>query len=256
MIVSIVSGTSRESVGEFARQLTQTLETHGVEVNNAGPADMILAVGGDGTMLGAVKMAIELDVPVLGFNLGTLGFLTEADPGKVVPVVERLVSGDYEIDERMTLAASTPYGEASGINDVVIEKVDSTRVVTLAVAIDNEPFATYSADGIVVASPTGSTGYAFSAGGPIVDTSLDAMILTPVATHSLFDRPLVLPAETTMDITVQRDRPVRVYVDKTDLGHLVEGESVSVRRGPRDARFVTFADTSYSGLVRDKFGLS
>jgi NAD+ kinase len=141
------------------------------------------------------------------------------------------------------------------VNDVVVEKIDSTRLVNLEVVIDGSHFATYRADGLIVATPTGSTAYSFSAGGPIVDPSVDALVLTPVAAHSLFDRPIVLPADAEISITVRRDRPVRVNVDKEVLGHIGDGERVSIGRGSRPARFVTFGTTSFPGLVRDKFEL-
>ena len=254
MKFKVVTGSSPDAA-KFVGDLKKSLDRHGSTMVDEEPADLVLAVGGDGTMLEAVQKAVEWDVPVLGFNLGTLGFLTEADPSARDEVIERLVDGDFDIDSRMTLSASTKEGEATGVNDVVMEKVDSTRLISLSLRVNDHPFTTYSADGLVVATPTGSTGYAFSAGGPIVDPSMDALILTPVATHSLFDRPLVLPPGDVIEVSVVRDRPVRVYVDKTDLGHLDEGDSVVVRRGDVDAKFVTFDDLSYVGRVRDKFGL-
>lgn len=248
--------TGRPAITEFAESLTTEIEAAGGSVVEDGVSpDMVLAVGGDGTMLGAVYQAIGWDVPVLGFNLGTLGFLTEAQPDEMKIVVGRLFSGDYEVDERMTIQASADGGILDGINDVVVEKIESTRLVHLEVVVDGTPFTTYRADGLIVATPTGSTAYSFSAGGPIVDPGVAALVLTPVAAHSLFDRPIVLPADTEVTVTVRRDRPVRVNVDKSVLGELGDGDRVNIRRGPRPARFVTFDTVSFPGLVRDKFGL-
>lgn len=244
-------------MAEFAERLRDEIVINGgtmLEDPNSSP-DMVLAVGGDGTMLAAVQSAVEWDIPVLGFNLGTLGFLTEAEPEDLSSVVKRLESGDFEVDTRLTVSASTGRAQAFGVNDVVVEKIDSTRLVSLEVVIDGTKFATYRADGLIIATPTGSTAYSFSAGGPVVDPHVAALVLTPVASHSLFDRPLVLPADAKLDITVHRDRLVRVNVDKTDLGQLSEGETVEIRRGDRPARFVTFGTTSFPGLVRAKFGL-
>lgn len=244
-------------MAEFAERLSDEIVANGgtvLEDPDASP-DMVLAVGGDGTMLAAVQSAVDWDVPVLGFNLGTLGFLTEAEPEDLSAVVKRLESGDFDVDTRLTVSASTGRAQAFGINDVVVEKIDSTRLVSLEVVIDGTKFATYRADGLIIATPTGSTAYSFSAGGPVVDPHVAALVLTPVASHSLFDRPLVLPADARLDITVHRDRLVRVNVDKTDLGQLSEGETVKIRKGDRPARFVTFGTTSFPGLVRSKFGL-
>ena len=248
--------SGRDEISEFARRLEdQIAASGGAIVDESAVPDMVLAVGGDGTMLTAVKDAIADDVPVLGFNLGTLGFLTEAEPDDLPEVIDRLVGGDYEIMERLTISAMIDNASVSGVNDVVVEKIDSTRLVNLEVDIDGVGFATYRADGLIVATPTGSTAYSFSAGGPVVDPGVDAFVLTPVAAHSLFDRPIVLPADAEINITVRRDRPVRVNVDKTVLGLIGEGDVVRIRRGPRPARFVTFGRGTFPGLVRDKFGL-
>ena len=249
--------TGRTETSEFAEGLVSTIERSGGSVVDEPEItpDMVIAVGGDGTMLAAVRRALEWDIPVLGFNLGTLGFLTEARPEDLSEVVGRLFSGDYEVDERMTIVAEARGVSVQGINDVVVEKIDSTRLVILEVQVDGASFATYRADGLIIATPTGSTAYSFSAGGPIVDPRVGALVLTPVAAHSLFDRPIVLPSEAAVTITVRRDRPVRVNVDKTVLGHVGDGDEVHIRRGNRPARFVTFRSTTFPQLVRDKFEL-
>ena len=136
-----------------------------------------------------------------------------------------------------------------------IDAAGARRLVSLTVVIDGTEFATYRADGLIIATPTGSTAYSFSAGGPVVDPGVDALVLTPVASHSLFDRPLVLPADAEIAVTARTDRLVRVNVDKTDLGQIAEGETVGIRRGDRPARFVTFGSLTFPGLVREKFGL-
>jgi NAD+ kinase len=248
--------TGRPRIAEFAGKLHELiLEQGGSIVPDEEEPDMVIAVGGDGTMLGAVGTAVTWDVPVLGFNLGTLGFLTEAEPSQLNEVVKRLFANDYQIAERLTVSATAAGATVEGINDVVVEKIDSTRLIILEVVIDGEPFTTYRADGLIVATPTGSTAYSFSAGGPMIDPAVEALVLTPVAAHSLFDRPIVIPADSSIVITVRRDRPVRVNVDKEVLGMIGDGDEVDIRRGSRPARFVTFGQTSFPGLVRDKFGL-
>jgi NAD+ kinase len=248
----------RETISEFARRLQSVIVEAGSTItsDDGERPDMMLAVGGDGTMLGAARDALIWDVPVLGFNLGTLGFLTEAEPEDLEAVVHRLVAGDYDVEERLTIAASAADAQEMGVNDVVVEKIDSTRLVDLEVVIDGTKFATYRADGLIIATPTGSTAYSFSAGGPIIDPGVDAFVLTPVAAHSLFDRPIVIPAGAEIVITVRRDRPVRVNVDKSVLGHITQGDQVLIGRGERPARFVTFSTRTFPALVRKKFGLS
>ncbi|MBW3666119.1 MAG: NAD(+)/NADH kinase, partial [Actinobacteria bacterium] len=242
----------RPAVAEFAGTLTDTLTRLGAEVVAPGDEatpDMILGVGGDGTMLAAARIALDDDIPVLGFNLGTLGFLTEAEPSDLEAVLPRLLAADYQVEERMTVAARAGEREEVGLNDVVIEKIDTTRLVSLEVVIDGSPLTTQRADGLIVATPTGSTAYSFSAGGPLLDPALEALVVTPVAAHSLFDRSIVVPASSVIEVTVTQDRSVRVNVDKGGLGTLGEGDEVEVRTGERPSRFVTLGDRSFASLI-------
>jgi NAD+ kinase len=247
----------REKALEFAKVLKNLIAAAGGEVVDAAAEvpDMVLAVGGDGTMLAAVQIALRSNAPVLGFNLGTIGFLTEAEPDQAETIVRRLVAGEYEVDERMTVTATVADSTATGVNDVVVEKVDSQRLIDLEVTIDGQRFLTYRADGLIISTPTGSTAYSFSAGGPLVDPDLDALVLAPVAAHSLFDRPLVVPSGTQIEIRVGTERPVKVSVDKISLGHLAMGDRVLVAKGASPARFVTFGDRNFPVLVTQKFGL-
>ncbi len=241
---------------QFAERLSDHITASGGEVvDEDGWPDMVISVGGDGTMLAGVRRALAWDVPVLGFNLGTLGFLTQAEPEKMEEVVARLLSADYTTEERMTITATVDGQTATGVNDVVVEKVDFTRLISLEVSIDGRLFTTYRADGLIVATPTGSTAYSFSARGPLVDPRVAAIVLTPVASHSLFDRAMVFSADTVLQLRVTKDRSVRVNVDKTDLGVLTEGRTVEVRKGDRPVRFVILGDRNFPGLVRDKFRL-
>jgi len=257
MKIALETRAGRPAAREFADRLINEIERRGSEVvaDIEVHPDVVVAVGGDGTMLAAVRRSIGFDVPVLGFNLGTLGFLTEAEETDLDGVVSRLVAGDFEVEERMTVAATIGGVTALGLNDVVVEKIDTTRLVSLDVAIDDSRFTTYRADGLVVATPTGSTAYSFSAGGPLVAPGVDVLIMTPVASHSLFDRSLVLPGSSAIEITVSRDRLVKVNVDKCDLGELGEGETVRINRGDRPARFVSFGPSNFPTVVRNKFGL-
>ncbi|MEA3020210.1 MAG: kinase, partial [Actinomycetota bacterium] len=158
--------------------------------------DVAVSLGGDGTMLRTVDLVADSHVPVIGVNLGHLGYLTEVDPATLRMALERFLSGSYQLSERMRLAVQIdPVSEvapASGtwpaLNEAVIGKTPTGQIVHVEVAIDGEPFTTYHADGLIVATPTGSTAYAWSAGGPLVSPDHAALLLTPVAPHMLFDR--------------------------------------------------------------------
>ena len=248
--------SGRAETRDFASRLVAEFESRGVGVGDeATAADMVVAVGGDGTMLSAVATAVDMDVPVLGFNLGTIGFLTAAEPDDIGEVVDRLTSGDYGIDLRMTVAATIGDRTAIGVNDVVIEKVDSQRLIELNVRIGSVDFVNYRADGLIVATPTGSTAYSFSAGGPLVSPALKAFVLTPVAAHSLFSRSIVIEPDQEIVVSVTRDRAVKVSVDKTDLGQIGPGDTVIIRQGARPAQFVTLDPLSFPGQVKNKFSL-
>jgi NAD+ kinase len=245
-----------ENAQVFSEKLRASiLSVGGLVVEGDEAPDLVLAVGGDGTVLAAAQRALAHDVPLLGFNLGTMGFLAEAEPEDLEWVLERLMSGDHEVTPRMTIRAKVAGQTATGVNDVIVEKVDSQRLVQLDVSVDGERFVTYRADGLIAATPTGSTAYSFSARGPLVDPVLNAMMLTPVAAHSLFDRTLVLPPDSRLSIVVQRDRPVKVTVDKIDMGHLTAGLTVEIEQGEKQVKFVRFGQRSFAQLVKDKFGL-
>lgn len=232
-----------------------TAEIVGAEVDQDA-ADLWVAIGGDGTVLAATQQALAVDVPVLAFNLGTIGFLAEAETGDLDQVLDALADGRMVERTRMSIAVVLPSGQASsGINDIVVEKIHSQRLVSLQVTIDGEQFLTYRADGLVAATSTGSTAYSFSAGGPLVDPTLETLLLTPVAPHSLFSRTLVLHPGARIQIAVETDRPVRVSVDGIEIGALNEGDVVGINRGDKPARFLTLDGRSFPATVKSKFRL-
>lgn len=270
MRLGLVLNPSREPVCAFARRLAASAGDHGIDVvayrggetlglapwGGGADVDIVVAVGGDGTVLAAARLALAAARPVLGFNLGTIGFLAEAEPGELDETMAALAARSFGIADRLTLTATLPGGAtATGVNDVVVEKIESQRLVALDVEIDGEAFVSYRCDGIVVATSTGSTAYAFSAGGPLVDPALDAILVTPVAAHSLFDRTLVLPPTARVVCRVGRDRPVRVSVDGLEIGNLGEGDPVAISAGASRVRFVVFDGEGFPARVTRKFRL-
>jgi len=206
-----------------------------------GPLDGvegIIAIGGDGTVLESARLALSLDCPLLGINVGRLGFLAEVPADRVRETFARMVSQDYTIESRMTLAASRGRGEpVSALNDVVVGKQLGERLASITVEVDGEKFHTFRADGVVVASPTGSTGYAFSAGGPVLSPQLEAILLIAVAPHASFNRALVFPATSRLRLRAATHRPLRVSIDGRDEGHLEKDGWVDVGRGESPVRF-------------------
>jgi NAD+ kinase len=270
MKVGIEIHATRVEAAAFARRLADAVEARGHTVVGdhvtarllgrpveAGDPEVVVASGGDGTVLAAVQKAMALDVPVLAFNLGTIGFLADAEPDDLDRVLDALGAGELVERRRMTIRAVLNNGiEAVGINDVVAEKIESQRLVSLQVSIDGDPFLTYRADGLVAATSTGSTAYNFSAGGPLVDPRVEAVMLTPVAPHSLFNRTLVLPTSTRIRISVTANRPVRLSVDGIETGSLAEGGYVDIFCGERWARFLTMNLEAFPATVKHKFRLT
>ena len=173
--------------------------------------DIVISLGGDGTMLRAVDAAYEAGVPVLGVNVGQMGYLTEVEPSEFGAALDRLIAGDFEVAERMVLeitveSAGSAQGRWFALNEAVLEKVHTGRLARLEVDINGSFFTTYAADGVIVATPTGSTAYSFSARGPIVSPRHRCLLLTPVSPHMLFDRSLVLAPEETLALRRVRRR--------------------------------------------------
>jgi NAD+ kinase len=231
------------------------LDLTAVDVDRSD-ADIVAAVGGDGTVLRAAQHALALDVPLFGVNLGRIGFLADVEPDEIESVVGSLKDGTWIEVERLAIEASIAgVGSLVGVNDVVVEKMMSQRLVSIEVAVDGEPFLTYHADGLVFSTPTGSTAYNLSAGGPLVHPNVESIILTPVAHHSLFSSAIVLPPTSILKCTVVREWPVGVNVDGHELGSAAQGEEIIIRRAPRKLRFIDHSRRSYPRLIKEKLKL-
>jgi NAD+ kinase len=225
-------------------------------------ADLAVSLGGDGTMLRTVNLAWAAEVPVLGVNLGRLGYLTEVEPAGLEPALERFLSGDYALEDRMMLevawTGSGP-GEASSclaLNEAVVEKTVPGHTIRLTATIASRPFVTYAADGLLVATPTGSTAYNLSVRGPILSPCLRAVVIAPISPHMLFDRPLVLDPEEWLELTVAGPRPGVLVVDGRSLTVLETGDSVTCRAADRPVRLVTFGPRDFHSILRTRFNLS
>ena len=224
-------------------------------------ADIVLSLGGDGTMLRSVRLLEGAPVPVLGVNLGSLGYLTQVEPDRLTESLDRFVagceSGGWHIDQRMMLDVSVN-GELVGraLNEAVVEKAESGHTVRLLARIDGEPFTYYAADGLIVATPTGSTAYSLSARGPVVSPRHRAMLLTPVSPHMLFDRTLVLDPSEIIEIEVTGHRAAELVLDGQLVASLDDGDIVACAPSASTANFVRFGDERYHQILKAKFGLA
>jgi NAD+ kinase len=226
----------------------------------ASDVELVVAIGGDGTFLRAAQLASAEGRPVLGVKVGRMGFLTEVEPEEALDVIRRALDGKASIEERMALEAQTvmaPWAHPQwALNEVIVEKTSRHRLIKLAVRVDGEPVTTFSADGVIVSTPTGSTTYAFSARGPIVSPDLDCLVVTPVAAHMVFDRSLVLARDQRITLEVVGEEPGVVSADGRESVELPLGETVEIVAAPKGTRLVRRpGGPSFFGLVRDKFGL-
>jgi NAD+ kinase len=224
-------------------------------------ADLAVSVGGDGTMLRTFEMASQHKVPVLGVHVGHLGYLTEFEPRHALDAITKALAGDLVVEDRMMVEASiervdgTVEGPWCGLNEAVVEKRELGRTVRLGVEIGGAHFANYSADGLIVATPTGSTAYNLSARGPIVAPQHRSFLLTAVAPHQLFDRTLVLGPETVLRITVIADRDAALSMDGRPPIALAPGDVLVARESATSALLVTTGTRNFHQILKAKFGL-
>jgi NAD+ kinase len=232
-------------------------------------AQLALSLGGDGTMLRAVQLLDGAPVPIIGVNVGLLGYLTEVEPQGMTAALERFVAGpgaeqgDWQVERRMMvdivvrrLGDDTDGPRWRALNEGVLEKQEPGHTVRMMVRIDGAPFTTYAADGLIVATPTGSTAYSLSARGPVVSPRHRALLLTPVSPHMLFDRSLVLDPEETVEVEVVGHRPVVLSVDGQRAASVAEGDTVVFRASAAEAHFVRFGRRRFHQILKAKFGLS
>ena len=225
----------------------------------AGRTDLIVVLGGDGTLLAVARAIGERDVPILGVNLGTLGFLVETHREELFPNLEAVLSGRFRVEERMRLDIQVDrdgsvLGRYIALNDAVISNTALSRMVHLETRADGAAVTTYQADGLIIATPTGSTAYSLSAGGPLLLPSLQAMVLTPISPHTLTQRPLVVPEGCVVEIRVvdTRGGVAHLTVDGQVGREICEGDCVVVRRSEHPARLLVPPDRNRFEVMRAK----
>lgn len=208
-----------------------------------GPAELLVTLGGDGTILRAMHLAAPLDIPVLGINLGRVGFLTETQPESWQAVLTQVLDGGGWLEERTLLRATLQregqvVGQSDALNDAVLSRGALARTVRLETWVDGAPLTRYVADGLILATATGSTAYAYAVGGPVLPPWLDNLLLVPVAPHLTLDRPLVLEAGAVVEVMVHTTLPGLLSADGQLTGELLDGDRVRVERSPLIARFL------------------
>lgn len=220
--------------------------------------DVVIAVGGDGTIIHAAKHALEYDRLILGVNTGHLGFLAqaEAQPEALRQMTDRLLEGRFGEEPRLVLAATVEGGGRSvtgyALNDAVVAKGFACSLVDLGLYCDEKYLDSFRADGVIFATPTGSTAYSMSAGGPIVDPTLDAILMTPICPHQLTTRPLIFSAGKSLSVRSKSEKPLYLSLDGGTPMALEQGEWVSICKAPRAARFISFGQREFFEVFSEK----
>jgi len=236
-----------------------------VIAGDVADVDVLVSVGGDGTMLRAVRSLNGANIPIVGVNLGMLGYLANVEQESILDALSAWHAGklgvDFHFDDRMLLEVNiwtkgARKASVLALNEVVIEKKEAGHTVRLGVDIDKAPFTTYAADGLIIATPTGSTAYSMSARGPILSPRLRALLMTPVSPHMLFDRSMVLDPSEAVRVEVLGHREVNVATDGGLVHSLRPGDVIEIRAANEVARFMRFEEQRFHQVLKSKFGLN
>lgn len=259
--LGLVVHPTKPEAARAAGQLRSAASGRGLTVVDASvdSCDVVVALGGDGTILRGASIASARGVPLLGVNLGRFGYLASIGESRIDDALDVLGTDQYSTDERMMIEASVTglesrAGPLVALNEFVVERADPSRVIGLRVLLGRQEVATYTADGFIVATPTGSTAYSLSAGGPIVEPSIDAFVLTPVSAHSPLWRSIVVSPEKTVAIEVL-EGSAALSADGVAAGSLTPGGIVHIRRTPQPLRLVSLGEYDFFARIKTRFGV-
>lgn len=267
--IGMILHSKRSDTLEYAARVVRYLSAHQVQISTedefAGVlgvvpfsqingADIIVSLGGDGTLLRGVQYAFSWNAALLGINMGRVGFLTEAEPGDIEAVLEAVIAGDYELESRPLLHVNAAGKHWHALNDVVLSRGGSARLTTINAWVDGELSGRYVADGVVVATPTGSTGYSLSAGGPIISPRVNCMVITPICAHTLQHRPTVVHggANIVLELLPEDVQSALLQVDGQSCMELTNGMRAEIRMDVRPVRLIRIKPQNFFQLVRDK----
>jgi len=231
---------------------------HADTLTKLAQADILVVLGGDGSLLAAARLAAPLGVPILGVNLGHLGFLSEVEEENVFDAIETVAAGSFRVEQRMMLDACVErdgeqVGSFTGLNDAVINKSGFSRMITLDIMVGSEYVQTVPADGVIVSTPTGSTAYSLSAGGPIVSPLFECLIITPICPHTLYSRSQIIAGDEEVRVVLSSSGSDTVLTVDGQVGDsLRAGDQVRVRKSAHTARFVRLGGRSFYRILREK----
>ena len=260
--MSLLVGHLTKNGAEVFSTENMTLDlpvTRVAEAALADNAELIIAVGGDGTMLFAARLASDKGVPLLGINRGRLGFLADVTPDDMLTSVDHILDGNYTRDSRLQLQATLSRAdgsESSGValNDVVLQRRETGRMVDFETRVGEHYVNTHAGDGLIVATPTGSTAYALSCGGPILEPQLDAVVIVPVCPHTLTDRPIVIPSRQPIVVHLRErdDAKAAITIDGRSMGRIHSGDRLTIRAADSRVNLIHPPGYDFYGILRSK----
>jgi NAD+ kinase len=275
MIIALFPNEKKKHSFELAIQIREFLSSKNIQVaaedekaasigalrlSDVDPGEIrfLIAMGGDGTLLRISHHYSHLDAPILGINLGHLGFIADIQVADLFPSLNDLLSGHYKVHNRLALEATAPNAEPlRAVNDIVLHRGSNYSLIELTIRVDGTYINTFVADGVIVATPTGSTAYSLAAGGPILSPTLDAIVITPICPHTISNRPIVLSAEREIEIQyISPYDPIETRADGLDAALLKSGESVIITKSPRPFKIVNLNRNEYFSTLREKLGWS
>jgi NAD+ kinase len=261
--VIIFTKPRQAQVARVAAELIEWFSARKVRASiaplDAAKADIAVIVGGDGTLLAAARQLGDRQVPILAINYGGLGFLTEVTMEEMYPALERVLAGDFAVEERMMIDVAFARGHRHiathrALNDIVINRGTLSRLVELEARVNGDGVSLFRSDGLIVATPTGSTAYNLSAGGPIIFPTMSAMVLTPICSHTLTNRPIVLSSDVRIEITLQSSQEEEVYttVDGQVGLKMQPGDLLTIVKSKVAVKLIAPADRNYFDVLRGK----
>lgn len=257
VFIESATATYAEIQGFNTLDLNSISEIKNSEIKNVGKVDLAIILGGDGTMLSVARALYENDVPLIGVNRGRFGFLTDINSEQMTASIARILAGEYTAESRLLLTANISRAGKllySGIalNDLVVSKAEQSRLMELELHIDGHYVNTMRADGLIVATPTGTTAYALSAGGPILYPTLEAITLVPICPHTLTNRPIAINSNSVVEITIKNTKDARAHLDGQEKYNLQEGDVVRVERALKTVTLLHPLGHNHFDMLREK----
>jgi NAD+ kinase len=277
--VGIVANIEKAKIAQYTKSLKEWLEEKAVEVflsveiagkmgvrgglkwdDLARKSELLIVLGGDGTMLRTARYVAKYNVPILGINVGSFGYLTEVNLNEMHSTLELILSGKFTAEKRMMLAVAIKHGKTitnvgDVLNDAVIDRGNLSRINELATAVNGEYLTTYKGDGLIISTPTGSTAYSLSAGGPIVFPAKDLIIINPICPHTLTNRPIIFPADSNLSITLSsKGKGVTLTLDGQESYQIRSGDVVTIKKSKYVTMLVLSPLRSYWEILRSKLG--